>query len=110
MQVNNINFIKEKRFDDLVSDLNMKLPFDFFLPDYKILIEYDGKHHFFPIEYYGGEKVMNRTKSNDELKNIYVLNSPDLFLIRIPYTEKQNIEPILMNYIFDIQRDKFKNC
>lgn len=29
---------------------------DFFLPDYNVAIEYQGEQHFYPIEYFGGEK------------------------------------------------------
>lgn len=101
---NNISYEKEKRFTDLRSDANMKLPFDFYLPDYNILIEYDGKQHYEPVKYYGGEKTMLRTQVNDKIKNSYVRNSC-MCLIRIPYTEKQNIKSILISYIIESQID-----
>jgi hypothetical protein len=101
-----IKYIGEKRFSDLKSDLNHAIPFDFYLPEYKVLIEYDGAHHFVPVNYYGGEKVMKRIQSNDLLKNKYVLDSPDLHMIRVPYSKKMQLETLLSSYIFNSERDK----
>lgn len=42
-----IPFIKEKTFPELVSDNNVPLRFDFYLPQYNLIIEYDGEQHFF---------------------------------------------------------------
>ena len=49
------------------------------------LIEYDGKQHFEPIEYFGGLDGFNKTKKRDQIKNIYcgIHNIP---LLRLPYT------------------------
>ena len=47
-ETNNINYIREKRFKDCK---NIKpLPFDFYLPEKNICIEYDGEHHFKSID------------------------------------------------------------
>jgi len=61
------------------------LPFDFYLPTYNVLIEYDGIQHFEPIEYFGGEFEFKRRKRNDEIKNKYCSEN-NIKLIRIPYT------------------------
>lgn len=49
------------------------------------LIEYDGKQHFEPIEYFGGLDGFNKTKKRDQIKNTYcgIHNIP---LLRLPYT------------------------
>lgn len=47
---------------------------DFFLPEYKNVIEYDGRQHFYPTEPFGGEPVWERTKIYDSLKYEMVLN------------------------------------
>ena len=99
---NNIFYITEKRFDDCKSDKNRPLRFDFYLPDYNICIEYDGKHHYEPIKYFGGEIVYERTIVNDVLKNKYCEDN-NIKLIRIPYTEKNNICTILNSYFADNQ-------
>lgn len=72
------------------------LPFDFYLPDFNIYIEYDGKQHY-------DSKVFNRTieeylhsKYNDSIKTNFCYYN-NLKLIRIPYWEFNNIEMILLN-------------
>lgn len=104
---NNIVYVREKRFDDLKSDLNMQLPFDFYLPNYNILIEFDGEQHYRGVKMFGGDNVMNRIKINDGIKNQYVLNS-NMYLIRIPYTKIVDIDILLSSYINDVNREKLK--
>ena len=70
------------------------LPFDFYLPDYNILIEYDGEQHYKPIDLFGGEENFKYTKQNDNIKNKYC-NDNNIKLIRIPYWDFNNIEEIL---------------
>jgi hypothetical protein len=33
-----------------------KAPFDFYLPDYNLLIEFQGRQHYEAVEKFGGEK------------------------------------------------------
>lgn len=90
-----IEYIEEKRFDSCRDVYT--LPFDFYLPDYDLLIEYDGKQHyaidntsFFNEEYY------NKCHKHDEMKNKWCKeNNKDL--LRINY--KQNPILILDNYL-----------
>lgn len=80
---NNINFIQQKRFDDCKHVLT--LPFDFYLPEYNICIEFDGIQHFQPVEFFGGEDEFEKLKINDVIKTEYCkLNN--INLIRLPYT------------------------
>lgn len=47
LKENNINFIQEKRFNNLVfSDTGYLARFDFYLPEHNCIIEYDGIQHF----------------------------------------------------------------
>ena len=46
-----IKFIIQYVFDDC-KNFN-SLPFDFYLPDYNLLIEYDGEQHFEPVDFAG---------------------------------------------------------
>ena len=88
----NINFIKEYTFHDCV-DARV-LPFDFYLPDYNSVIEYDGIQHFFPFSHFGGKEKFDYQKNHDNIKTQYCIDS-NIKLIRIPYTEYNNIESIL---------------
>ena len=85
LKSNNITFIKEYKFIDCF--LINPLPFDYFLPDYNLLIEFDGEHHY-------PEKTKNSiyqlTKIRDNLKNNYC-KEHNIPLKRIPYWEKDNL-------------------
>lgn len=82
---NNINFISEQRFNDCKNVYT--LPFDFYLPDLNMIIEYDGKHHFKAIESWGGEDTLKRVQNNDSIKSEYC-KSNNIKLVRINYKQK----------------------
>lgn len=63
---NNINYNIEKLFNWLINDNDLRL--DFYLPDYNIAIECQGGQHFFPVEYFGGEKTFKQTQQRDSEK------------------------------------------
>lgn len=89
---NSISYIREKKFETCK---NIKeLPFDFYLPDYKICIEYDGELHYRPSEIFGGELTLKRIKINDDIKSNWCLEN-DIKLIRISYKKKNKIFKIL---------------
>jgi len=71
-----------------------KLRYDFKIKNKPIVIEYDGKQHFEPIDFFGGEEELKIRKKLDNIKNKYCEEN-DINLIRIPYWEKDNIEEIL---------------
>ena len=94
LQVNNIVFEEQKKFDDC-KNINL-LPFDFFLPKLNLIIEYDGEQHYKPIEMYGGIKGFEKRKINDNIKNEFCKIN-NIKLIRIRYDE--NINEVLTNTI-----------
>lgn len=63
---NNIVFEQEKGFDWLVFHRRMYL--DFFLPEYGVAIECQGRQHFFPSQLFGGEEFYKQTKERDAAK------------------------------------------
>jgi hypothetical protein len=93
---NNIEFIEEKTFIDCVN--KKKLPFDFYLPHKNILIEFDGKQHYEPIKYFGGDISFEYRKINDMIKTDYAIKN-NIKLIRIPYTKYNKIFTILKKSI-----------
>ena len=62
-----IRFTEQKRFSDC--KINYTLPFDFYLPDYNVLIEYDGRQHYEIVERFGGLDGFIKTKIRDTYKN-----------------------------------------
>ncbi len=81
---NNINYIHQHKFNECKSV--RKLPFDFYLPDYNLCIEYDGKQHFEPIEWFGGENSLQSNRMRDLIKTEYCINN-NVRLIRISYID-----------------------
>lgn len=101
LQNSNIIYDKQYTFEDLKSDKSEhKLRFDFAIfqdnGELKKLVEYDGRQHYEPIEFFGGEASHEQLKKNDLKKDNYCkLN--EIELIRIPYYNEENIEKILTN-------------
>lgn len=82
----NLNFEREYRFKD---DMIKKLPFDFYLPDLKLLIEYDGRQHYEPVEVFGGNGAFEKLKENDKIRNLWCENK-NIELIRISYKDEED--------------------
>lgn len=78
----NIYFIRQKKFSGCVN--KRKLPFDFFLPDLNICIEYDGIIHFEPK--FGVDSLL-KTNINDNIKNKFCQDK-GIKLVRVPYMIK----------------------
>jgi very-short-patch-repair endonuclease len=101
---NNIQYINQKSFEDCKSPKNWSMRFDFYIPSKNLLIEFDGKQH-----YYSGQ-VMNRKHTTtdedfnyqirkDKIKNEYCkINNIDL--LRISYVEISNVDNILKGKIY----------
>ena len=80
-----ISFEEQKRFKDCTNKKGSDmLPFDFYLPKYNLLIEYDGLHHYEPVNGWGGEEKFLKTKENDKIKNKYCKDT-GIRLLRIPF-------------------------
>lgn len=80
-----------------------KYRYDFYLPDYNTLIEYDGEQHYMPVNFgkWDDEELQKHfeiTQVHDKIKNDYC-DKHNINLLRIPYWEKQNIEEIIYNYL-----------
>lgn len=89
-----INFVYQKTFDDC-KDINV-LPFDFYLPEYNICIEYNGQQHYEAIDFAGrgkkwAEEKLTLTQYHDMLKYDYCAKN-NIRLIIIPYWADVNVE------------------
>lgn len=89
---NNILLHTQKTFKECVD--RGKLKFDFYLPEYNMCIEYDGKQHFESVEQFGGLDGFNDRERKDSIKNKYCEKN-NIKLLRIPYWDFNNIEEIL---------------
>lgn len=90
-----INYIYQKIFNDCKD--KRPLPFDFYLPDYNVCIEFDGRQHYEPVDYFGGKESFEYTIKHDETKTNYCKQN-NIRLLRIRYDK--DIEETLINFLF----------
>lgn len=107
LQSLDIQFIPQKQFDDCTNNIQgrycRRLKFDFFLPDFNTIIEFDGEGHFQPIR--TSVKSIDKQIERDKIKNEYCKNN-NIKLIRVPYTLSRNL--IYDNLIDALEsREKF---
>jgi very-short-patch-repair endonuclease len=106
LKENNINYEYQYRFPDCKNI--RELPFDFYIKDYNVCIEYDGQQHFFPVNFNRKNTDINEdivkafedTQKRDKIKDDYC-NNNGIKLLRIPYTNYNNIYDILNKYFLN---------
>jgi hypothetical protein len=98
LESNKIEFIPQHSYKDC--KYKNKLLFDFYLPKYNLIIEFDGMQHYEPIKWLHGRSDYNfeYQQLKDSIKNEYC-NNNNIQLLRIPYTEMNNIEKIISKYL-----------
>lgn len=79
---NNIKYVTQKTFKNCKNKNNLK--FDIYISELDLCIEYDGKQHYSPIKFFGGEHSLNKQKENDKIKNEYCKQN-NIHLLRIRY-------------------------
>lgn len=86
LKENNIEFIKEYVFSDF-----SKRRYDFYLPKFNRLVEFDGAQHTeYKNHWYKTEEEFLEAQNRDIEKNNYALIN-NISLIRIPYSERDSI-------------------
>ena len=86
-----ILYISQKKFKECKN--KRELPFDFYLPELNICIEYDGEQHYKSFEYFGGEEKFLQTLLNDIIKTEFCDNN-NIKLIRYKYDEEIDFSKI----------------
>lgn len=100
LEFHKIQYIYQHKFQDC-KDIN-PLPFDFYLPEHNICIEYNGEQHYIPVDFAGkgqewAEQQLNKTQTHDQIKSQYCEDN-NIRLLVIPYYK--NIEEELNNFLF----------
>lgn len=93
----NIHYTYQKRFDGCFDQY--LLPFDFYLPDKNLVIEFDGEQHFMPVDFANkglvwAKEIFQKIAHHDNIKNNYCFEN-GIKILRIPYFNFDNIEDIL---------------
>lgn len=87
LENNNIEYNPQHRFKNC--KYKYPLPFDFYLPELNILIEFHGIQHYKVIKAWGGESRFNHRKFLDKIK--------------MEYCDKNNIQLLIIKYDEDIK-------
>lgn len=96
LEKSHINFFRQKSFPNCYRQ--KKLLFDFYLPEYNLCIEYDGRQHFEEIELFGGKEYLKLLQESDNIKNIYCKNNK-IRLLRISNTQYDIIEELVNSFV-----------
>lgn len=88
-----IDFVPQKTFSNCI--YKGLLRFDIYIPLLNFCIETDGVQHDYPIDFFGGQKNFEQQKIRDSIKDKYCLDN-NISLLRIPYTQFDNLEQILI--------------
>lgn len=94
LELSNIPFVMHYSFDELRGLGGKPLSYDFYLPDYNVLIEYQGQQHYKPISVFGGDEAFSIQIEHDKRKFEYAQNN-DYQLIVIGYKDFCRINDIL---------------
>jgi hypothetical protein len=88
---NNITFIENYKFPNCRN--KYQLPFDFYIPFTRTVIEFYGIQHYEPVKYFGGVDSYNILKINDKIKESYCEeNYINLIIVRYDqYDRIQNL-------------------
>lgn len=95
---NDIRFESQKRFEDCKDE--KPLPFDFYLPDFNLCVEYQGEQHYKPRFFVNRKGIMDGIRTfeklcrHDEMKRKYCKKN-NIRLLEITY--RDNIEEKLKN-------------
>lgn len=94
---NNIDFSTQKKFSDLFGVGGGLLSYDFYVPDYNLLIEYQGEFHDGNTNI-AKEKYLYRQQEHDRRKAQYCKDN-NINLLEIWYYDYDNISQILSDYL-----------
>jgi len=94
LQSINTTYEDQIRFDSCRSE--RPLPFDFWLAEYNLLIEFDGRQHFEEVPYWEGDIIDGLAKRirHDIIKDNWCINNNKV-LLRISYVDIDNIAEII---------------
>jgi very-short-patch-repair endonuclease len=85
-----IKYKTEHIFDDLRMHR-----YDFYIPDLRLVVEYDGEPHFSQIiRYHNKPGSFEKQQLSDKTKTLYIKNKIGYMLLRIDYTWLQNAKAV----------------
>lgn len=86
----NIHYNRQHTFPDLIYTSGVPVRFDFYLPDYNRLIEFDGIQHYYANGGWSSDSNLEIVQQRDKIRNEYAFSN-NISLVRIPYWERDKI-------------------
>lgn len=97
-------YIPQKTFNGLIGVGNGLLSYDFYIPKYSLLIEFQGKQHEKYVEsFHKNKKAFETQQEHDKRKKEYARNN-NINLLEIWYYDFNKIEIILDEYIKNLKK------
>jgi hypothetical protein len=96
LENSNIDFTPQKTFDELIGVGGRNLSYDFYIPQYNVLVEYQGEYHDGTASIQT-EEGLKTQQEHDRRKREYA-KSHGIDLLEIWYWDFDNIEGILTEY------------
>lgn len=96
-----VQYVREKTFPTCKNKL--VLPFDFYVEDLNLLIEYDGMQHYEPVEFFGGIPNLRYVQYLDSIKTKWAEDN-GVILLRIPYTELKSVNDIVTKQVNSLKK------
>jgi len=101
-------YIPQKKFDGLVGLGEGNLSYDFYLPNYNLLIEYQGQQHEkYCKGFHKSKKDFEKQLEHDKRKKEYT-QKHNINLLEIWYWDFDNVEEILENELRKIKEEDLK--
>lgn len=99
-----VKYIQEVTFPDLRNKLPLRYDFGILNHLGKVvsLIEYDGRQHFEPSDFFGGQGALDLTQYRDALKTEYA-KEKGLPLLRISYKDYKDVEEIVKKFYMSVK-------
>lgn len=96
---NNIQYIHQYpvKIDESINPSGL-MYIDFYLPQYNLFIEYNGRQHYVPVNIFGGELFLQKQQKRDAYVREYCKINK-IKLLEIKYTQ-DNIEQLIDNCLF----------
>ena len=75
------------------------LRYDAYVPNLRLAVEYQGKQHFEPVDFFGGERGFRTTRERDRLKaRLSEINGVRIEYIRYDEDLEERVSQIIMGY------------
>ena len=98
LEDNNIKYERQKRFDDC--KYRRPLPFDFYLSEYNLCVEFDGEQHSNENHYFNEKNDFNLQQIKDNIKTEYCKNN-SIELVRIKFNDNilEEVNKLIKNHL-----------